>query len=442
MRSRAETRRAIQEVEQRVGAAASEAAAPLALAVSGGLDSMVLLDAAARVAADRIATVATFDHGSGAHSAQSAAFVCSEARARGLPAVSERSANLAHAEAVWRRARWSFLRSTAARYGALVTTAHTEDDQVETVLMRAMRGAGARGLAALYAASDVRRPFIEVSRATLERYARARGVRWVEDPTNEDPAFFRNRVRRDLLPAMLRIRPSFRAELLSMAREAAELRAEIERVVAAISSLDPAVGGASASLSVAVTNVAGYDAEALAVLWPAIAARAGLPLDWRGTRRLVAFTISEGRVGASMQLSGGWEVVRERHRLTLRRAHGAAPAATGLPKAGALRWGRWSFVRDESGDRGDPWHAVLPSDRPLVVRAWQPGDRMIGRAGAARRVKRFFSDAGIVGPNRAGWPVVLAGEEIVWIPGVTHCTSAAGPIETPGLVYSCELNYR
>jgi tRNA(Ile)-lysidine synthase len=442
MRSRTETHRAIQEVEQRVAAAASGAAAPLVLAVSGGLDSMVLLDTAARVAPDRIATVATFDHGSGVHSAHSAAFVCSEARARGLPAVSERSVNLAPTEALWRKARWGFLRSTAARHGAFVATAHTEDDQIETVLMRAMRGAGARGLASLYAASDVCRPFIDVSRATLERYARARGVRWVEDPTNEDRRFFRNRVRRDLLPALMRVRPSFGAELLSLAREAAGLRAEIDGVAATISSLDAEVEGASASLSVAVADVAGYDAEALAVLWPAIAARVGLALDWRGTRRLVAFTNAEGRVGASMQLSGGWEVVHERHRLTLRRTRGAAPAATGLPRAGELRWGRWSFVRDKSGDRVDPWHAMLPSGRPLIVRAWQPGDRMIGRAGGARRVKRFFSDAGIVGPNRAGWPVVLAGEEIVWIPGVTHCTSSAAPAETPGLVYSCELNYR
>ena len=113
-----------------------------------------------------------------------------------------------------------------------------------------------------------------------------------------------------------------------------------------------------------------------------------------------------------------------------------------LPQAGALRWGRWSFVRAGSGDVGDAWRAVLPSDCPLVVRAWRHGDRMIGRGGAARRIKRFFSDAGIIGPNRIGWPVVLAGEEIVWIPGVGQSRIAAGSTGTPGLVYSCELNYR
>ena len=276
----------------------------------------------------------------------------------------------------------------------------------------------------------------------LERYARERGIRWVTDPTNEDRRFFRNRVRHDLLPALIRVRPSLRAELLELAREAARLRAEIEEIAAAIAPANSDARHGLASLSVAVADVAGYDADALAVLWPALAARVGLALDWRGTRRLVAFTICEGRVGSSIQLSGRWEVVRDRDRLKLRPTSDAAPPAAGLPTAGQLRWGRWSFVRDGRGVRPGPWQAELPSGRPLVVRAWQPGDRMIGRSGAARRVKRFFSDAGIIGPNRAGWPVVLAGEEIVWIPGVGRCTTAADSSGTPGLVYSCELNHR
>ena len=403
---------------------------------------MVLLDAAARTAHDRIAMVATFDHGSGEHSAHAAAFVCREARRLGLRSVSARAEHLSASESAWRDARWSFLRRQAARVGGVVMTAHTEDDQVETVMMRVMRGAGARGIAALYAASDVRRPLIGTTRATLERYARARGTRWVTDPTNEDRRFFRNRVRHDLLPTLLRVRPSLRAELLKLAREAARLRAEIEAIAAAMvaPSSDAPLG--SASLSVAVADVAGYDADALAVLWPALAARVGVALDWRGTRRLVAFTISEGRVGSSIQLSGGWQVVRDRDRLKLSPTSTAAPPAAGLPPAGQLRWGQWSFVRDGRRDGAGPWQAELPSGRPLVVRAWQPGDRMTGRSGAVRRVKRFFSDAGIVGPNRAGWPVVLAGEEIVWIPGVCRCTTAAGSSGTPGLVYSCELNHR
>ncbi len=442
MPSRLETSNPTRQVERHVAAAAADAAGPLVLAISGGLDSMVLLDAAARVAHDRIAMVATFDHGSGAHSAHAAAFVCREASRLGLRAVSACGEHLSPSESVWRDARWSFLRRQAARVCGVVMTAHTEDDQVETVVMRVMRGAGARGIAALYAASEVRRPLIGATRATLERYARARSIQWVTDPTNDDRRFFRNRVRHELLPALLRARPWLRAEVLRLARDAAMLRAEVEAVAAAMARPSSDARTDLAALSVAVADVAGYDADALAVLWPALAARVGLALDWRGTRRLVAFTISEGRVGSSIQLSGGWEVIRDRDHLELRSTSEAAASAAGLPLAGELRWGRWSFVRDRPGDEAGPWQAELPSGRPLVVRAWQPGDRMTGRSGIPRRVKRFFSDAGIIGPNRAGWPVVLAGEEIVWIPGVGRCTTAAGLSGTPGLVYSCELNHR
>ncbi len=435
------TSRLVREIERSVAAAADVAGRPLVLAVSGGLDSMALLDAAARVARARIAVVASFDHGSGRHAARAAAFVSREAAARRLPVVIGRAGKLPRDEAAWRDARWRFLRTVARAVDGVVLTAHTEDDQVETVLMRAMRGAGARGLAGLYAPSrGVRRPFSGVRRAALETYVAARGVRWIADPTNRDMRYFRNRVRHELLPALLRVRPGLDAELLRLSQRAAALRVEVDAVADAMAM--HRASGEPIRVSVAVTDLAGYDAESLALLWPALAARVGLALDWRGTERVVAFTTSGGRPGASMQLAGGWEVVRDRLRLTLRRARGAAPAPADLPLAGALRWGRWSFVREGRSAAGGPWRAALPRGRHLVVRAWRPGDRMAGSGGTPRRVKRFFGDAGVIGPDRAGWPVVLAGEEIVWIPGVGRSAAVAGLPGTPGLIYSCELNDR
>jgi len=432
------TSSAIREVERCVEILGADAGRRFVLAVSGGLDSMVLLDAAARVARERVAVVATFDHGSGPHATHAAAFVAREAGKRGLPAVVGQGSGVPATEAGWREARWRFLRGIADQLGGSVVTAHTEDDQVETVLMRAMRGAGARGLAGLYApTTGVVRPLLGVRRARLERYALERGVRWVADPTNASSRFFRNRLRHDVLPALLRARPGLDEELLGIARQAADWRGEVEALAATLTT--EAHGD---SLSVAAADLEGYDAESLAVVWPALAARIGLALDWRGTRRLAAFTISRGRVGASMQLAGGWEVIRDRGRFTLRPMRREAPAAADLPRTGALRWGRWSFLREARESAVGPWRAALPAGKQLVIRAWRPGDRMVGPNGSPRRVKRFFGDAGIVGPDRAGWPVVLAGEEIVWIPGVGRAAAVARASRTPGLIYSCELNDR
>jgi tRNA(Ile)-lysidine synthase len=412
---------------------------PLVLAVSGGLDSMVLLEAAARTIPARQLVVATFDHGTGAAARRSARLVVRRARALGLRVEAGRARLPASGEAAWRAARWSFLRHVAREAGAAVVTAHTRDDQVETVLLRALRGAGPRGLAGLYAASAIRRPFLELSRARLRAWADAQGIDWVEDPSNADLRHRRNRVRHQLLPALRAVRPGFDHELLAVARRAAAWRTGVERVARRLSRVE------RGAAYVATATLLGYDRAALAVLWPAVAARVGLALDRRGTERLVGFTTNEaGVVGGRAQLAGGWEVLRRREELVLRRAPTAPGDGMELPLVGAARWGRWSFYSAAAVPVGvhERWWAVLPTDQRWQVRAWDAGDRMRGPDGRPRRVKRFFRDAGIPGPDRIGWPVVVAGGEIVWIPGVRRSLAATERSGRPGLTLYCELDDR
>src|SRR4029077_14992465 len=102
------------------------------LAVSGGLDSMALLDLAATAGRRRRCAlmVATFDHASGTHSGRAASFVARSALDYGLPVVVGRADHIGRSEAAWRAARWQFLRSIAAAAQARIVTAHTRDDQV------------------------------------------------------------------------------------------------------------------------------------------------------------------------------------------------------------------------------------------------------------------------------------------------------------------------
>jgi tRNA(Ile)-lysidine synthase len=195
-----------------------------------------------------------------------------------------------------------------------VVTAHTRDDQVETVFMRILRDAGPRGLAGLYAESEIIRPFLNVSRATLASYAREHQVPFVEDPSNADRKHLRNRVRLDILPSIVLRNPGFPDELLALARVSATWRRTLEDLVADLSAETERDG----ALRISRSSLQGYDAESLRVLWPALAARASVVMDRRGTHRAAEFTI-KGATGGAIQLSGGIEIVMRRDHMLLRR---------------------------------------------------------------------------------------------------------------------------
>jgi tRNA(Ile)-lysidine synthetase-like protein len=140
-------------------------------------------------------------------------------------------------------------------------------------------------------------------------------------------------------------------------------------------------------------------------------------------------------------------VTRARDRFELRRGGLALPDERSIRFDSVSTWGGWAFrpMRLSKLEHvgGANWSAWLPTDLPLTVRAWRAGDAMaVAGVGRARKVKRFLSDAGVTGHARARWPVVLAGDQIVWIPGVSRSNAATERSGRPGLAFTCELNSR
>ena len=281
------------------------------LAVSGGVDSMVLLDAAAGVIDRRRLAVATFDHGTGAWATSAAALVASQALQRGLCCVSGCAGTVGRSESEWRTQRWRFLRETARDLGAPIVTAHTADDQIETFVIRELRGAGPRGLAGLAARSSVVRPLLGTFRSEIVRYAEVAGVEYASDPSNQDRRHLRNRVRLDLLPALERASPGFSTSILAVAEKASTWRARME----AIALTFPMMTESAQIHSFDRGSLRSLDTGELRCLWPALAARAGVILDRRGTQRLAEFTI-EGATGQQIQLAGGIRVHMQRRAIT------------------------------------------------------------------------------------------------------------------------------
>ena len=406
---------------------------PVVLAVSGGRDSMVLLEALARVSPDGVAVVATFDHGTGPAATRAASLVRERATMLGLAVRQDVSGEPARTEAGWRAQRMAFLEQVASELGARVITAHTLDDHLETVLIRALRGTGARGLAGLFAPSTVGRPFVGLGRSTIALCARAWSVPFLDDPTNMSRRHLRNRVRMDLLPALARARPALPRELLELSHRAAELRAALDRVIDAHIALERA----GDALAISRDDLARFDERSLALLWPALAARQGVTLDRRGTERLASFII-HGTPGSRVQLSGGAEAIRHRDRILMRGVTGRVGLAQVMSLADGVVWGDWRFVQQPVAGP-DTWSAELSASDRLLVRAWRPGDRMIPAGSSApRRVKGLFRDAGIDAVHRRRWPVVVAGEEVVWIPGVRRALAASARSGRPTLTFRCE----
>jgi tRNA(Ile)-lysidine synthase len=208
--------------------------ASLVLAVSGGADSMALLHGAAALTRDgrrgwRL-TVAHLDHGLRVSSGDDAALVAEAAASVGLPAEVRRTDVAALArktghslEEAGRDARYAFLEELAAERDALIATAHTADDAAETVLINLLRGsglAGGRGIPARR--GRVVRPLLGERRAELRRLLDEAGIAYRDDPSNDDPAFLRNRVRAELLPLLETLRPGAVESLIRFARLAGD----------------------------------------------------------------------------------------------------------------------------------------------------------------------------------------------------------------------------
>lgn len=169
------------------------------VAVSGGVDSVVLLDILSKISGLQL-IVAHFDHGIRPESADDAQFVAGQAQKYGLEYYGEREELGANAsEALARKRRYAFLeRVRETTNAAAIVTAHHQDDVIETAVINMLRGTGRRGITSLDTSRDIIRPLLTLPKQEIVNYAQQNGLLWREDATNSSDAYLRNRVRRRL----------------------------------------------------------------------------------------------------------------------------------------------------------------------------------------------------------------------------------------------------
>jgi tRNA(Ile)-lysidine synthase len=293
--------------------------------VSGGADSLALLDLTARTAKSLgiRPVVGHLDHGWRAESADDAQFVAAEATRRGLGFVTERVTLADRSEAGARDARLRFFAGVAAELGASgVFVGHTADDQAETVLLHLLRGSGTRGLGAMRMSSQLRvdgsslrllRPLLRMRRAELHAYCLARRLEPRADTSNDDVRYARNRVRAELLPVAEAIAPG---ATLALARAAAILADDAEFVSVAARE---AIGALASERAEARIVLRRRPLGSLPVaLQRAVVREVGLellgPVSELGLERIEAAraAILRGRGGALIQWPGSVDVRVER----------------------------------------------------------------------------------------------------------------------------------
>ena len=347
------------------------------VACSGGADSTAL---AAAVATGFRAAVGHVDHGLRAESGRDAEAVRELAESLGLPFWVERIEGLdargQGLEAAARQARYPALARLARRAGAtMVLTAHTRRDQAETVLLRLIRGAGPGALSGvrrrrpLAEGIELLRPLLDVPRAATEAYCRERGLRFLHDPHNADPARARARLRA-LWPALLELNPRLEESLAG----AAETFAAEDELLASLAKGELAALHPSLQRRAILTQ----------------AAAAGLRPEREHVEALREL-LRKGR--GSLDLPGGYASVA---RGGLRFAAGRRPRPL-PPVAVAIEGpGSYSLNARELVVRAEGEGTPVDLDRapfPWVLRQKRPGDRFRPAAGRTRKVSDWLADA-------------------------------------------------
>jgi tRNA(Ile)-lysidine synthase len=340
-------------------------------------------------------------------------------------------------EARARRARYRALAAMAAEVGASrIVTAHTRDDQVETLLLRLLRGAGRGGLGAMRPVRGrLLRPLLDVTRADVRRFLADRGLDFAVDPTNADLRLARNRVRRLLVPFL---EAEFNPRLgPALAALATRLRDEETFLAAAAAERElPHVDGEALRTSVA-TEAAAL-ARRMVRTWLERGARRGVTAAH--VERVLALAAGRGR--GTVAVPGPARVLREGERLVRRPGREAAPVPFRLaiaPGASVSHpQGRWRLVlsaaRTRRVDEERPVSATgalfdadaLPGG--LIVRPPAPGDRIRLHGGGTRKLQDILVDAKVPRETRPAVAVLAAGTDVLWVAGLARgLVAAVGP---------------
>jgi tRNA(Ile)-lysidine synthase len=371
------------------------------VACSGGPDSLAMLHVLRELAPrfDLKLRVVYVDHGLRPEAAREGQRVVREAAALGLLGEVVRITLRKKSMEAAREARYEALMQLARERGATrIAVAHTLSDQAETVVMRLVRGAGARGLGAIPPRRGIIvRPLIDVTRDEVEAFCRGRKLRPVRDPTNRRDDFLRNRIRKIVMPALRRENPRIEQALGRLADNLRELDSRVQ----------PQPGASSV--------------QVLRALPPAVRARV---LE-RAHQDALMELLTSARGSGEVSLPGGVSARRRYDRFDI------VPTVTLVSAPGRYPFGDVA-VEVALGDRPLSKMSFDASQTPLpwLLRAPRRGDRLRVRGlGGTKKLQDLFTDGKIPREERPRTPVLEREGEILCV-GELRASELGRPTDT------------
>jgi tRNA(Ile)-lysidine synthase len=380
---------------------------PLLVLLSGGADSVCLLDCALRLGADVAALHVNYGLRPGADAdEQFCRLLCDRV---GVELVVERvtlpEGNL---QARAREARYEIAERIVSERAGDYAAAHTASDQAETVLYRLAVSPGSRALLGMAPRRGrLVRPLLEAAREDTREYCRSRGLSWREDPTNADPRFARSRLRHDVLPVLRALAPAAERTIAETSFLLRDERQVLERLA------DEALERIGAAAGSVPLDALRHEPVGLArvMLTRLAERRAGRPVAL--SRADCDAILALGAEGGtrSLDLGNGLRAVVEYGTLRF------APAGDGpeLPPEPVELAAGGGYLPA----RGDALLSPTAVGGALTVRAWRPGDRMqpAGLDGS-KTLQDLFTDQKVPRERRGRIPVVESGGEIAWVAGL------------------------
>ncbi|MBA2662151.1 MAG: tRNA lysidine(34) synthetase TilS [Bradymonadaceae bacterium] len=453
----------LHRVADALGLQPSKPAPPggLLVAWSGGLDSSVLLDLLERLSRRHGFELAAVhvDHGLRPDSRDDAAFCTQEAARRGLAFrlehITVRKGHSTQSQA--RAQRYAAIAEAADALGlATVVTAHHADDALETALLNLSRGTGLRGLVSLSAPGDspgIARPLLTTRRAEIEAYASQRALRWIDDPTNLEDHYERNRLRHQVLPALVDARRGSAPLLASLAnlRQDSDALQYYARALSERARRDDEPGLQTIAFDRQV--LAGQPAATIALALRQV--HDGWSMASLGA---VVEAIGQAQSGQTIAIAGATVIVRA-HRVVIEPTRGRGPqelaarqafaATVAVGQPGELPWFGWHIgwqLRARTSGDEQPVPACIARfdaellPQTLIVRGPQESERLVVEGMDGRkRLKDLFAAHGVASDERWRWPCLAAADKLLWVCAIRRSADfALTPATTTVLEIRCE----